>query len=231
VELTACEAARFGFRHYLSSVGHAGKATQEYGDGCYAFAASFAIRSAQTAVPIVQAATCARSMADFGCGQGAWLSAWNEAGAEVRGVDGPYVVCEKLLIPQHAFSGTDLAKPIDLGRRFDLVQSLETAEHLPPASSWRLCALVPQATLVRYRRPAILWALRQHVQMSQCGTQTEAALCRIQVLWRLAPFCTERLTGRVQTAAAQCFRQTQARWAPLATIYTTSRLAATHWPA
>jgi hypothetical protein len=107
-------------------------AMHEYGDDFYAFVASFAIRSARRIVPIVQAATGARSVADFGCGQGAWLSVWKEAGAEVRGFDGPYVQRDKLLIPAEAFTATDLARPIAPGQHFDLVQSLETAEHLPP---------------------------------------------------------------------------------------------------
>jgi SAM-dependent methyltransferase len=68
---------------------------------------------------------------DFGCGQGAWLSVWRGAGASIVGVDGPYVDPSQLLIDAAAFHAADLAKPIDLGRRFDLVQSLEVAEHLP----------------------------------------------------------------------------------------------------
>jgi SAM-dependent methyltransferase len=103
----------------------------EYGDDFYAFLSSFAVRSARKIVPVVFAATGARSVADFGCGQGAWLSVWKEAGLDVRGVDGPYVNRKRLLIGEEAFTPADLASPIDLGRRFDLVQSLETAEHLP----------------------------------------------------------------------------------------------------
>jgi len=105
----------------------------EYGNDFYAFLSSFAVRSAQRVVPVVKAATGAASVADFGCGQGAWLSVWQAAGAEVQGVDGPYVDRGRLLIPAERFTPADLAAPIDLGRRFDLVQSLETAEHLPAA--------------------------------------------------------------------------------------------------
>jgi hypothetical protein len=106
-------------------------AMHEYGNEFYAFLSSFAVRSAQRIVPVVQAATGAASVADFGCGQGAWLSVWQSAGADVQGVDGPYVDRAKLLIPADLFIPADLGAPIDLGRRFDLVQSLETAEHLP----------------------------------------------------------------------------------------------------
>jgi hypothetical protein len=107
----------------------------EYGDDFYAFLSSFAVRSAQTVVPIVLAATAASSVADFGCGQGAWLSVWKSAGLDVQGVDGPYVDPNRLLIPQTQFTPLDLGQRINLGRRFDLVQSLETAEHLPRSSA------------------------------------------------------------------------------------------------
>jgi SAM-dependent methyltransferase len=104
-----------------------------YGDDFYAFLSSFALRSAAKVVPVVGAATGARSVVDFGCGLGAWLSVWKASGAAVHGVDGPYVNQDRLLIDKAEFEPLDLVAPIDLGRRFDLVQSLETAEHLAAA--------------------------------------------------------------------------------------------------
>jgi len=72
------------------------------------------------------------SVLDVGCGRGAWLCEWKNAGvAVVRGADGPYVRESSLLIPAVDFSAVDLSKPFDLGRRYDLVTSLEVAEHLP----------------------------------------------------------------------------------------------------
>ena len=53
----------------------------------------------------------------------------------MTGVDGPYVDRCKLLIDAGDFHAADLAAPIDLGRQFDLVQSLEVAEHLPAAKA------------------------------------------------------------------------------------------------
>jgi hypothetical protein len=47
------------------------------------------------------------------------------------GVDGPYVDQRHLIIDADEFRAADLSRPIDLGRRFDVVQSLEVAEHLP----------------------------------------------------------------------------------------------------
>jgi SAM-dependent methyltransferase len=103
----------------------------EYGDDFYRFLASFAIRSAEQIVPLLSALLPINSVVDFGCGQGAWLSVWRKAGATVMGVDGPYVDQKHLMIDADEFRAADLSQPIDLGRRFDVVQSLEVAEHLP----------------------------------------------------------------------------------------------------
>jgi hypothetical protein len=103
----------------------------EYDSDFYRFLASFATRSAEQVVPLLNALAPISSVADFGCGRGAWLSVWQTAGASVIGVDGPYVDRGDLMIAPHRFCVADLSQPIDLGRRFDLVQSLEVAEHLP----------------------------------------------------------------------------------------------------
>jgi SAM-dependent methyltransferase len=103
----------------------------EYGSDFYRFLSSFALRSARRIIPKLTAVMSVRSVADFGCGQGAWLSAWADAGASVAGLDGPYVDRRDLLIDPRDFHTADLTAPIDLGRQFDLVQSLEVAEHLP----------------------------------------------------------------------------------------------------
>jgi 2-polyprenyl-3-methyl-5-hydroxy-6-metoxy-1,4-benzoquinol methylase len=107
----------------------------EYGTDFYRFLASFAVRSAQRIVPKLTAAIPVCNVVDFGCGQGAWLSVWAAAGAAVTGVDGPYIDRRSLLIDLRDFHPADLSAPIDLGRQFDLVQSLEVAEHLPAAKA------------------------------------------------------------------------------------------------
>ncbi len=72
------------------------------------------------------------SVLDVGCARGTWLSAWNKAGVrEIVGVDGDYVAPDALLIPPDCFHSTDLSNTLNLSRQFDLVQSLEVAEHLP----------------------------------------------------------------------------------------------------
>lgn len=90
--------------------------------------------SAKVVVAEVMRLLTVSSVADFGCGQGVWLASWQEAGAEdVAGIDGPYVDRSSLQFSGDDFESRDLAEPIDLGRRFDLVQSLEVAEHLSEA--------------------------------------------------------------------------------------------------
>lgn len=73
-----------------------------------------------------------KSVVDVGCGVGAWLSAFRDCQIEdVLGLDGDYVDRSLLLIPPDRFQVADLTNNIRLGRRFDLVVSLEVAEHLP----------------------------------------------------------------------------------------------------
>lgn len=84
-------------------------------------------------VPIVLTFIRPKSILDVGCGTGTWLKAFEEAGVQdYLGVDGVYVDRSKLRIPSSKFIPFDISKPMDLGRKFDLVVSLEVAEHLAP---------------------------------------------------------------------------------------------------
>jgi len=77
-----------------------------------------------------------KSLLDVGSGHGAWAAEWMKAGvADVIAVDGDYVRRDQLAIPADKFIAHDLATSLDLKRRFDLVQTLEVAEHLPAASA------------------------------------------------------------------------------------------------
>lgn len=107
----------------------------EYDADFYGFLSSFALESVRRMVPKLVSVLPLCSVVDFGCGEGAWLRAWSEAGASVTGVDGPYIDRRHLLISPSEFHAADIAEPIDLGKQFDLVQSLEVAEHLPAAKA------------------------------------------------------------------------------------------------
>lgn len=75
-----------------------------------------------------------KSVIDVGCGTGTWLSVFRSQGIkEALGVDGPWVPKAQLEIPLECFQPLDLTRPdtLRLNRTFDLVVSLEVAEHLP----------------------------------------------------------------------------------------------------
>jgi SAM-dependent methyltransferase len=87
--------------------------------------------SAAAVVPLVHELLGPSSVLDVGCGVGPWIQAWMQLGVnDAVGVDGPYVSGEQLLMPAQNYLAADLTKPLDLGRRFDLVSCLEVAEHL-----------------------------------------------------------------------------------------------------
>jgi SAM-dependent methyltransferase len=92
--------------------------------------------SAATIIPLIKSYFNVRSVIDFGCGQGAWLREWKRIGAqEVLGLDGDYVEKDALLIDRSELKIYDLSNPVDLGKKFDIVQSLEVAEHLPESAA------------------------------------------------------------------------------------------------
>lgn len=94
-----------------------------------------ALSSAHAIVPILLELVAPRTVVDVGCGSGAWLSVFLQEGIEdVLGLDGDYVDEHVLLIPADRFRAADLTKPLKLGLVFDLVVSLEVAEHLPEES-------------------------------------------------------------------------------------------------
>jgi SAM-dependent methyltransferase len=88
--------------------------------------------SARTVSGLILGEIKVKSLLDVGSGHGAWAAEWLKAGVkDVVAVDGHYVARDQLAIPAGNFTAHDLATPLDLNRRFDLVQSLEVAEHLP----------------------------------------------------------------------------------------------------
>jgi SAM-dependent methyltransferase len=107
------------------------------------------LRSARAIVPLVTQLCEPKSVVDFGCGQGAWLSVFRENGVvNVLGFDGDYVDRSRLLIENEEFRGVDLGLPVSLTQRFDLAICLEVAEHLPVRSSRNIVGSLTSAAPV-----------------------------------------------------------------------------------
>ncbi|WP_293575213.1 methyltransferase domain-containing protein [Phaeobacter sp.] len=110
-----------------------------YSNEFYDYIDTGARSSAQALIAAVQPWLGAQSVLDLGSGRGVWLSEWAKAGVEdIAGVDGDYVDRSRLAIAPSQFHPADLTQDFDLGRRFDLAQSLEVGEHLPQAASVKL---------------------------------------------------------------------------------------------
>lgn len=110
------------------------------------------VRSAAAVIPVIRSLARIESVLDVGCGRGVWLAEWERHGVrDVAGADGSYVDRASLSIPPERFAAVDLSQPIDLGRRFDLVQCLEVAEHLPDACADTLVdSIVRHGSLVLF---------------------------------------------------------------------------------
>jgi SAM-dependent methyltransferase len=93
-------------------------------------------RSARAVVPLILEWVRPASVVDVGCGLGMWAAGFSEFGVEtVHGMDGKSVPTDELLIPERDFVAVDLSRPVEAGRFYDLVVSLEVAEHLPGSAA------------------------------------------------------------------------------------------------
>lgn len=95
------------------------------------------LRSAKVVLPLVNNMLHPRSVVDVGCGTGVWLNTWQKLFEleNYLGIDGPYIKPAMLKIPLEKFISKDLKEPLKLNKKFDLVMSLEVAEHLPHEGS------------------------------------------------------------------------------------------------
>jgi len=85
----------------------------------------------RAAMPQIFLEAAPHSLLDVGCGIGTWLKTAQELGvSEVFGVDGVAIPPERLLISASLFRQHDLTRPLNLGRKFDVIICFEVAEHL-----------------------------------------------------------------------------------------------------
>ena len=108
--------------------------------------------SAEKILPHIFQLRPVKSILEDGCGHGHWLKAALALGVEdVIGIDGDWTDRAKLLFPAERFGAFDLGEKVDLGRKFDLVISLEVGEHLNDHSSEQLVdTIVRHADLVLF---------------------------------------------------------------------------------
>lgn len=89
-------------------------------------------KEAEIIVPYILEKFHPKSIVDFGCAEGVWLSVIQsiEKESSILGLDGDYINKNQLKIPVSCFQAVDLSKPIQLQRKYDLAISLEVAEHI-----------------------------------------------------------------------------------------------------
>ncbi len=92
--------------------------------------------AAREIVPIILDIFSPKSVIDIGCGLGSWLKVFKELGVnDILGVDGEYVKRNLLNIKKNEFISADLSKKFNIKKKYDLVLSLEVAEHIPEKNS------------------------------------------------------------------------------------------------
>ena len=107
-----------------------------YGDQFYQSIREGSARSAAAVVPLVIDLVQPSSVVDVGCGTGAWLARFQQCGVRnVLGLEFSSVASHLVDIDPSRIRRVDASRPFRLERSFDLVMSLEVAEHLPEESA------------------------------------------------------------------------------------------------
>ena len=107
----------------------------DYSPGFYRQLRGGSSESARRIVPWLLELLRPSSVVDVGCGTGAWLQVFDELGVrDLLGVDGHFH-SDLLDVSPDRYVLHDLREPIRMHRRFDLVVSVEVAEHLPADSA------------------------------------------------------------------------------------------------
>jgi Methyltransferase domain len=128
--------------------------THTYNNDFMQYAAQSSDYSAKAITSMLHRMLNISSVLDIGCARGTWLRKWSEVGiVDLHGVDGDYIDRQTLELPDLMFTAVDLNGSFDLGRQFDLVQSLEVGEHIEASASETFVE-----SLVRHARRYILFS-------------------------------------------------------------------------
>lgn len=111
--------------------------TEHYTDSFYQWQMEGSYKSASIFIPYLFKSFKPQTVADIGCGRGAWLKACLENGVKkATGFDGSWNNQENMIDQTIQFTGIDLNFPItEPEEKFDLAISLEVAEHIEPTSA------------------------------------------------------------------------------------------------
>jgi SAM-dependent methyltransferase len=125
-----------------------------YDSAFMAYAAESSATAARLVTQRLQPLLTFDSVLDIGCAYCTWLKHWHDQGvATVFGVDGEYVDQSRIEVDPACFKASDLSKALNLGRRYDLVMSLEVGEHIPPQ-----CATTFADTIASHAARCILFS-------------------------------------------------------------------------
>lgn len=107
----------------------------DYNDNFHSIHFQNSLNSAKEIVPLFLSYFKPDNVLDVGCGLGTWLKVFEDHKCDVFGIDGDYVITEDLIIGRNKFKDYDLNVKFDLKKKFDLVTSLEVAEHILPENA------------------------------------------------------------------------------------------------
>lgn len=109
------------------------KESKFYDNKFYADQGTGSYNSAKKILPLVNDIIHPGSVIDIGCGKGYWLKVWQTEMniSDLLGVEGDYVTPESFELDSKFLLNADLKTSFNLPRRFDLVMSMEVAEHIP----------------------------------------------------------------------------------------------------
>lgn len=92
--------------------------------------------SPSVVVPILVSMFKPSSVVDVGCGVGNWLHEFKNNGvSDLVGIDGAHLNTSLYMLDESKLHITNMEEPFSLPRKYDLVISLEVAEHVSEKSA------------------------------------------------------------------------------------------------